>query len=139
MPQLRYPSTRTYIADIPLLRHLRHCSSQICSSGGFPVSRRRSEPVIWDSYSDVSPDAACPNCAAAAGLWCSTPDGRVRRIPCVSRPRSCPRSPASDEPEATITPTGGPPELTLGSDRSQTISSPEQLDFTEPRHRRDDD
>ncbi|WP_283613458.1 hypothetical protein [Mycolicibacterium poriferae] len=40
---------------------------------------------IWDSYADVADmSRPCPNCGAV-NTWCTKPDGRVRRVPCVSR------------------------------------------------------
>lgn len=46
---------------------------------------RRNKPVIWDAYADV-PDmgVVCPNCGVT-DTWCTNPDGRVRRVPCIAR------------------------------------------------------
>lgn len=51
------------------------------------MNRRRYEPVVFESYSDVDPELACPTCRAAPRVYCSRPDGRLRRVPCVRRPR----------------------------------------------------
>lgn len=34
--------------------------------------------------------AQCTGCGADAGQYCTTPDGRLRRCPCVTRCRSIP-------------------------------------------------
>ncbi|WP_439330690.1 zinc finger domain-containing protein [Mycobacterium scrofulaceum] len=42
--------------------------------------------AIWAAYAQTNALAVpCGHCSAPAGTWCSLPDGRVRRIPCVSR------------------------------------------------------
>lgn len=42
--------------------------------------------AIWAAYDDTGALAVtCTNCAARQGQWCSHPDGRVRRVPCVDR------------------------------------------------------
>lgn len=42
--------------------------------------------AIWSAYSDTGAlEIACPHCAAATGQWCTKPDGRVSRVPCVAR------------------------------------------------------
>lgn len=42
--------------------------------------------AIWAAYSDTDAlSTSCPNCGALPGRWCTKPDGRVRRIPCVAR------------------------------------------------------
>lgn len=69
----------------------------------------RSGEAIWAAYSDVDPALPCPNCGADAGVWCSRPDGRVRRVPCVARPRV---------------------------DAVVAEAEPDVLDFGEPRHPR---
>lgn len=49
------------------------------------MTRRRSRP-IWAAYNDTNTlGVACPQCAAAIGMWCTKPDGRVSRVPCVAR------------------------------------------------------
>lgn len=40
---------------------------------------------IWDAYSDADLIHPCPNCRAGPNTWCTRPDGRVRRTPCLSR------------------------------------------------------
>ena len=46
---------------------------------------RRNQPVIWDAYADVAAmSRPCPTCGAV-NTWCTKTDGRVRRVPCVSR------------------------------------------------------
>lgn len=48
-------------------------------------ARRPGRP-IWQSYADTGALAAdCPTCTAPPGTWCSRPDGRVRRTPCLAR------------------------------------------------------
>lgn len=42
--------------------------------------------AIWAAYNDTgSLSVACTNCGAQQGQWCTRPDGRVRRVPCVDR------------------------------------------------------
>lgn len=42
--------------------------------------------AIWAAYDDCNALAIqCPNCCAPKGNWCTKDDGRVRRVPCVSR------------------------------------------------------
>ncbi|ORB84677.1 hypothetical protein B1987_13710 [Mycobacterium kansasii] len=42
--------------------------------------------AIWAAYGDTGAlEVACPNCSADQGHWCTKPDGRVSRVPCVSR------------------------------------------------------
>lgn len=41
--------------------------------------------AIWDSYADAAMDQPCPNCRAGPDTWCTRPDGRVRRTPCIAR------------------------------------------------------
>ncbi|WP_425320601.1 zinc finger domain-containing protein [Mycobacterium alsense] len=41
---------------------------------------------IWAAYNDTDAlSTKCTNCGALPGHWCTRPDGRVRRIPCVER------------------------------------------------------
>lgn len=41
---------------------------------------------IWQAYNDVDAlSTTCTNCGAQQGQWCTRPDGRVRRVPCVAR------------------------------------------------------
>lgn len=68
-------------AAIPSSRHL--------------FNHRRKQPTmtvptkprpIWAAYAAVGALAvSCPTCGAERGQWCSKPDGRVGRIPCVAR------------------------------------------------------
>lgn len=46
-----------------------------------------SPKAIWAAYVSVGAlERGCPNCGAAAGVWCTADDGRrLRRVPCVSR------------------------------------------------------
>lgn len=39
---------------------------------------------IWLAYVGAL-DVDCPTCGAERGKWCSRPDGRLGRIPCVAR------------------------------------------------------
>lgn len=49
-------------------------------------ARRPCGRVIAIAYRDTRAlDRPCPNCCAGVGQWCTTPDGHVRRIPCVPR------------------------------------------------------
>jgi hypothetical protein len=42
--------------------------------------------AIWDAYRDTGTlDIACPHCDATPGTFCTRPDGRVRRVPCIDR------------------------------------------------------
>ncbi|CAM2885235.1 hypothetical protein MYIN104542_08405 [Mycobacterium intermedium] len=42
--------------------------------------------AIWAAYNDCNALAIeCPHCGAQQGNWCTRPDGRVRRVPCVVR------------------------------------------------------
>lgn len=42
--------------------------------------------AIWAAYSDTDAlSSACTNCGAQEGHWCTRPDGRIRRVPCVAR------------------------------------------------------
>lgn len=42
--------------------------------------------AIWRAYSDTGAlRIDCPNCGATRNKWCTRPDGRVRRVPCVER------------------------------------------------------
>jgi len=43
---------------------------------------------IASAYRYADPGRPCPNCRAPAYAWCLTPDGTVRRIPCVARFRA---------------------------------------------------
>lgn len=41
---------------------------------------------IWAAYDDTNTlGVECPQCAADTGMWCTKPDGRVSRVPCVAR------------------------------------------------------
>lgn len=41
-------------------------------------------PTIQSAYAGTL-SIACSNCGAQPESWCTTPDGRVRRVPCVDR------------------------------------------------------
>lgn len=42
--------------------------------------------AIWRAYADTGAlRTDCPNCGAERNKWCTKPDGRVRRIPCIER------------------------------------------------------
>lgn len=42
--------------------------------------------AIWRAYADTGAlRIDCPNCRAERDRWCTQPDGRVRRVPCVER------------------------------------------------------
>ncbi|OBK56183.1 hypothetical protein A5656_19940 [Mycobacterium gordonae] len=42
--------------------------------------------AIWAAYDDTGALAiSCINCAAQQGQWCTRPDGRVRKVPCIER------------------------------------------------------
>jgi hypothetical protein len=44
------------------------------------------EAPIWQAYDATGAlDIPCPTCGAAPKVWCTKPDGRVRRAPCVRR------------------------------------------------------
>lgn len=46
------------------------------------MSRR--EP-IWSAYRSARISSECPNCHARPNVWCTRPDGHVRRVPCIAR------------------------------------------------------
>lgn len=47
--------------------------------------KQANDKPIWASYADVTDmSLPCPNCRAV-DTWCSAPDGRVRRVPCIAR------------------------------------------------------
>lgn len=77
---------------------------------------------IWQAYSDTNALAVpCTNCCAQQGIWCTKPDGRVSKMPCVARIAA-----ADIAPQATAA---------LGN----TTEIPTQaFDFSEPRHHHDD-
>lgn len=78
-------------------------------------------------------DVVCPSCAAAVGAYCTAPDGRLRRCPCVTRCRAIPADLGSPDPET--------PADAAGT-RSAPKTAPLQLDYddiTEPRHQRGDE
>lgn len=42
--------------------------------------------AIWAAYADTNALAVdCTNCGAQQNTWCTKSDGRVSRVPCVSR------------------------------------------------------
>jgi hypothetical protein len=42
--------------------------------------------AIWQAYRDTGAlEVSCPNCSAVRGHWCTKADGRVARVPCISR------------------------------------------------------
>lgn len=43
------------------------------------------QTAIWEAYADADLANSCPNCEAAPHTWCTRPDGRVRRTPCLAR------------------------------------------------------
>ncbi len=44
------------------------------------------QTAIWQAYADTGAlEVSCPNCDAAPDQWCTRPDGRVRRVPCIDR------------------------------------------------------
>lgn len=46
----------------------------------------KSGRAIWQAYHDTDAlSVNCTNCQAQRGQWCTLPDGRVRRVPCVER------------------------------------------------------
>lgn len=77
-------------------------------------------------------EVPCSSCGAEVGQYCTTPDGRLRRCPCVTRCASIPaelRSSALDS------------ESGAAGTRSAPRTEPLQLgypDITEPRHQRSD-
>lgn len=76
--------------------------------------------AIWQAYSDTGALAiACPHCAAEPGNWCTKPDGRVSRVPCVDRIAAT----------AAIAPVIHLP----------TTAATAPADFSEPRHPHEED
>lgn len=50
------------------------------------MTRTRNARPIWQAYQDTGALAVdCPHCGATPGVWCSRPDGRLRRTPCLDR------------------------------------------------------
>lgn len=69
--------------------------------------------AIWAAYADTGAlSVPCANCGAPQGQWCTRPDGRVRRVPCV------------DRAAASISSGDGKPYATR--DFSQPIHQPER-------------
>ncbi|MFN6548899.1 zinc finger domain-containing protein [Mycolicibacterium septicum] len=78
----------------------------------------RSGREVRGAYEDTGAGAVeCPNCHAAPGNWCETPEGRRRRVPCVARLAAAPIAPVIDLPDNARAP----------------------VDFGEPRHAREGD
>lgn len=53
-----------------------------------PVEHRpkKQRQGIWTAYNDTGAlRIECPRCGARRNKWCTKPDGRVRRIPCIER------------------------------------------------------
>jgi hypothetical protein len=48
-------------------------------------TRMSADGPIWESYADAELGSECPNCGAGPNVWCSSPDGRIRRVPCIGR------------------------------------------------------
>lgn len=46
---------------------------------------RRTDTPIWRAYALATMSSPCPSCSAPAHVWCTKPDGRVRRTPCLAR------------------------------------------------------
>lgn len=69
------------------------------------MSRRRGRP-IWAAYEDTGAlSVNCANCQAEQGVWCTKPDGRVSRVPCVARIASADIAPpTAHEPARLPTP-----------------------------------
>jgi hypothetical protein len=63
---------------------------------------------IWQSYSDTGAlDVTCPYCGAEPGRWCTREDGRVRRIPCVTRASATGAGSAAAKPRDFSEPLAG--------------------------------
>jgi hypothetical protein len=76
--------------------------------------------AIWDAYADVDMSKPCPGCGASADTWCTNEiTGRVRRVPCPTRPRYAGSG------------------LHLRCDPSDADNVSGAIDFTEPRHHDD--
>lgn len=75
--------------------------------------------AIWQAYSDTNALAIpCTNCQAEKGIWCTKPDGRVSKVPCVARIAAADLTAHQIESE------------------SASLSTP-ALDFSEPRRPHD--
>lgn len=85
------------------------------------MNAARGQP-IWSTYEDIDMTRPCPNCHAEPEVWCSCPDGRVRRTPCLKRPRL--RSSRSPDTDATVA--------------VPAADEQELIDFSAPRHGRED-
>lgn len=67
--------------------------------------------AIWEAYNDTGTlPIECTNCGAQPGTWCTRPDGRVRRTPCLAR-------------ITAVAPVKG-----------RIPDAPTAVDFSEPRH-----
>lgn len=62
-------------------------------SGG----RLAAHPTIRSAYAGAI-QSVCPNCGAEPDCWCTTPDGRVRRVPCIDRIAAASLAPVIDLP-----------------------------------------
>lgn len=78
--------------------------------------------AIWQAYSDTNAlTIPCTNCQAEQGIWCTKPDGRVSKVPCVAR----------------IAGADIAPRATTALNTAVETSAP-SLDFSEPRHPMED-
>lgn len=74
--------------------------------------------AIWAAYEDTGAlSIPCPNCGAEQGVWCTKPDGRVAKTPCIARISA-----------ADIAP------KTIALLNQTTENASQSIDFTEPRH-----
>jgi len=48
-----------------------------------PQRRGRPIPAAYTDTNTLPID--CPHCGSPAGTWCTKPDGRPSRVPCVAR------------------------------------------------------
>lgn len=56
---------------------------------------------IWEAYAGAR-DIPCPTCGAEPGAWCTRPDGRVGRVPCVARLAAAEHPQSSDDKPASF-------------------------------------
>lgn len=102
--------------------------------------RSRSRPcVALKAYTDTGAiERSCPNCGAAEGYWCVTPDGRDRRMPCVRRAAQLPSvelSPGQVAPDRCATPGNAEPDSEHSRSPQQTSQVSARATAGGPKYR----
>lgn len=105
------------------------------------MTGRRGMPVVWQAYEGVDRSRSCPDCGAAPEAWCTRPDGRVRRVPCVRRPRSAVPVIDTDVNDAsTVSPSPSVnPEVAQAGSNGFRGGGWAAVDFSQPRHEQEID